>query len=62
MAPDTKVSDGQSDGQHQNNIPLPLAGDNKIHNSPDLLVIDQTRSTTEIFTEEKAFSLQSSRN
>ncbi|KAH3852941.1 hypothetical protein DPMN_095462 [Dreissena polymorpha] len=34
MAPDTKVPDGrtdsQTDGQRQNNIPPPLAGDNKI--------------------------------
>ena len=37
MAPDTKVPDGQTDGQpdrrtdgqRQNNIPPPLAGDNK---------------------------------
>ncbi|KAH3879345.1 hypothetical protein DPMN_003247 [Dreissena polymorpha] len=29
MAPDTKVPDGRTDGQRQNNIPSPLAGDNK---------------------------------
>ncbi|KAH3704502.1 hypothetical protein DPMN_079558 [Dreissena polymorpha] len=29
MAPDTKVPDGRTDRQRQNNIPPPLAGDNK---------------------------------
>ena len=29
MAPDTKVPDGRKDGQRQNNIPSPMAGDNK---------------------------------
>ncbi|KAH3874917.1 hypothetical protein DPMN_038174 [Dreissena polymorpha] len=28
MAPDTKVPTGRTDGQRQNNIPPPLAGDN----------------------------------
>ncbi|KAH3714641.1 hypothetical protein DPMN_057330 [Dreissena polymorpha] len=27
MAPDTKVPDGRTDGQRQNNIPPPMAGD-----------------------------------
>ncbi|KAH3704218.1 hypothetical protein DPMN_079274 [Dreissena polymorpha] len=30
MAPDTKVPDGRTAGQRQNNIPPPLAGDNDI--------------------------------
>ncbi|KAH3820427.1 hypothetical protein DPMN_122173 [Dreissena polymorpha] len=29
MAPDTKVPDERKDGQRQNNIPPPMAGDNK---------------------------------
>ena len=34
MAPDTKVPDGRKDGQRQNNIPPPMAGDNKVHKVP----------------------------
>jgi len=30
MAPDTKVPERRTDGQRQNNIPPPMAGDNKI--------------------------------